>query len=281
MVGTQIIVSERVTDARGAVSYQAVLELAADGHAVATRFAPDIGAQDLRQCREVVAQMQIHRHAMRGADPCDFLALHHGLGGGLSPVGLRLQRLWADYATALGVYSGVADAYLAQPAPQRVSPELSLDLYRQTLGFHDLARARRFLAEDGPVLRALPLSAHHRECIHDVFFHLARRLGDRRAAYGYLQQAWLAHPNPDRAQILIADAGLFQLSQDVITYAAYLSAHQPLAPQQLAQLAVAYARSGEMAKAKAILRQLATSETEEARRLAPKIAAFLKAQAGV
>lgn len=281
MVGTQIIVSERVTDARGAMSYRAVLELAPDGDAVATRFAPDLSVQDLRQCRALVAQMQIHRQAIRGADPCDFLALHHGLGGGLSPMGLRLPRLWAEYATALGVYCGVADAYLAQPARQRVSPELSLDLYRQTLGFHDLARARRFLAEDGPVLRALPLSAHYRECIHDVFFHLARRIGDRRAAYGHLQQAWLAHPNPDRAQILIADAGLFQLSQDVITYAAYLAAHQPLAPQQLAQLAVAHARSGDMAKARAALRLLDAGETQEARRLIPKIAAFLKAQGGV
>ena len=278
MVGPKIIVSERVTDARGIVTYHAALQFDPDGAAVAHRFAHDLTANDLHKCRELVAQMQSYRQAMQSVDVCDFLGLRDHADYAPSPEGLRLLRLWADYATALHVFCGIADAYLAQPAQARVSPELSLDLYRQALGFHDLGRARRLLDEDGPVLGYKTLSAHYRECIYDTFFHLARRMGQRREAYGYLQHAWQARPNRERAEMLMGDASFYKLSDDVVRYASFLARQQPLSPQQLAQLAVAHARKGEMAKAEAALRDLQANATDDARKLAPKIAAFLKAQ---
>ena len=278
MVGPNIIVSERVTDARGIVTYHAAAQFGPDGVAVAHRFAHDLRADDLHKCRELVAQMQSYRQAMRSVDVCDFLGLRDQAGYAPSAAGLQLLRLWADYATGLHVFCGIADAYLAQPAQVRVSPELSLDLYRQALGFHDLGRARRFLDEDGPVLRHKTLSAHHRECIYDTFFHLARRMSQRREAYGYLQHAWQARPNRERAEILLGDASFFKLSDDVVRYASFLARQQLLSPQQLAQLAVAHARKGEMAKAEAVLGDLQANASDNARKLAPKIAAFLKGQ---
>ena len=75
MVGPKIIVSERVTDARGIVTYHASLQFNPDGAAVAHRFAHDLTANDLHKCRELVAQMQSYRQAMQSVDVCDFLGL--------------------------------------------------------------------------------------------------------------------------------------------------------------------------------------------------------------
>lgn len=275
LIGADVMVSERLTDARGTVSYRAVLICAPDGQSFAQSLVTDLTEGDLRECHLLVGQMQHYRQAMRRADPCDFSALHAVGAFGTTHAGLRLLKLWAEYATAVLVFGRIADAYLAKAPQKRVSVALSLDLYRQALNFHDLDRAQRFLDEDGPVLDQRHLSAHYRESIYDVFFHLARRMGQKRAAYGYLQQAWAARPNRERAQILLADAGFFQQSQDVVAYADYLAGQTALSPQQIGTLAVAHARLGDMTKAAACLEDLRQSDAATASSIAAKIAAYL------
>lgn len=275
--GDTILVSERLRGDDGLVAYSVALQMDPQSGAIVADYSGDLSERDVSQCRDLVAQMQRYEQAVARTGACNFVALSDPKNYPPDATSPALQRLWAEYAAQALIYGQVAEDYLAQPPEPRISPELSLDLYRKALSFHDLARGRRFLQEDIPILKKRGLSRHHRECLYDALFHLARRAGLREMAYTSMQWAWQACPNPERTAILFADAAYFKISDDVVRYATHLRKTKALSPLQLAQLAVAHARRGERKLAIQTRDALKALGSEEAERMAGKIGAFLAA----
>lgn len=275
--GDIILVSERLAGSDGLVTYKVALQMDPQTGGIFTDYSGDLSDRDVRMCRDSVVQMQRYEQAVKRTGACDFVALTDPANYCSDAMSPGLQRLWAEYATQALIYGQVVEDYLAQPPEQRISPELSLDLYRKALSFHDLVRGRRLVKEDMPILQNRALSRHHRECLYDALFHLARRAGLHELAYSSMQWAWQARPNPERTAILIADAAYFKMSDDVVRYSTHLLRTKALSPLQLAQLAVAHARRGERDLAIQTRDALKALGSEEADRMAGKIGAFLAA----
>lgn len=275
--GDTILVSERLLSSDDLVTYSVALKMDPRTRDIVADYSGDLSERDVSRCRDLVEQMQRYEHAVARTGACDFVALTDLENYPPNASSAILQRLWAEYAAQVLVYGLVAKDYLAQPPEQRISPELSLDLYRKALSFHDLVRGHRFLQEDMPVLQKRGLSRHHRECLFDSLFHLARRAGLRDTAYACMQQAWRAQPNPERTAILIADAAQLRQSDDVVRYTTHLRKVKDLSLLQMAQLAVAHARRGERDLAAQTLAALRAIGSDDAKRMADKVGAFLAA----
>jgi hypothetical protein len=273
-VNAQPAISQRLVDARGAVGFQIVFLRRADNQLMF--LAPHLPAPELAKCRALLTEFERLANLARMAGPYDPLALAQAKGAAMSLGQMQQLQLLGEYTTAALIYHAGVNAYLAQEAPARIAPNHALDIYRQALGFHDLAAIRRLLDGDAPHIAALPMTPHQRECLLDALYQMARRLNLRDRAFGFLRMVWDMRPSVQRAVLLMDEAALVQDSDMVLMAGQYLDHLGALKPRHLAQMVVAYRRQGKIDLAHAVLDQLSGFDTDEALVLTQKLLVYLE-----
>jgi hypothetical protein len=237
--------------------------------------APGYGKADIARFYAMLDKFDILANAQQKAGPFDALQLAHMAGDQLDLPQILSLKLIAEYTGAALIYASTMAGYLARPAAGRFQVGISLDLYRQALSFHDLPNIRRLVGEDGPKVVQHGMNSHARETVFDALFHMARRIGQREAAFEFLSKSWAAKHTLGRAYILIDEAVFFQQSPLIVEIAAFLDAQGQIGARQMAQLAVAQQRLGQTDAAMATFARLSAEKGENAQALAAKIAGFL------
>jgi hypothetical protein len=272
-VYAQPAISQKLVNARGTVTFQIIYLRRPDNQLMF--LAPRLPAAEMAQCRALMQEFERLANVARQAGPYDALALAQANGSALSLAQMQHLQMIGEYTTAALIYRASVETYLASPAPQRISPNHTLDIYRQALGFHDLDAIRRLLDGDGAHFPAVPMTPHQRECLLDAMYQMARRVNLRERAFGFLRMVWDMRPSAARAVLLMDDAALMQDSDMVLMAGQYLDHMGQLKPRNLAQMVVAHQRLGQIDMAHAGRSQLSMVETEEGLILTQKMLAFL------
>lgn len=266
-------VSERRVDARGTISFDVVM-LRGPNRAIAFQ-APGLSRGDIARFQTMLDKSESLAAAQQKAGPLDALQLATVAGDQLDLPQILSLKLIAEYTGAALIYASNMASYLARPVAGRFQLGISLDLYRQALSFYDIPSIRRLVDEDGPKVLHHGMNAHARETVFDALFHMARRIGQREAAFEFLCKSWAAKHTLGRAYILMEEAVFYQKSLLIVEIATFLDAQGQMAARQLAQLAVAQHRLGQTDAALATFARLSGNAGETAQALAAKIAGFL------
>lgn len=272
-VNGQPAISQRLVDPRGAVTFQIIYLRRPDNQLLF--LAPHLPAPEFAHCRKLLAEFERMANLARQAGPYDPLALAEANGAPLSLSQMQQLRLMGEYTAAALIYHASVQMYLANPAPKRITPNHALDIYRQALGFHDLAAIRHLLDGDSPHLESVAMTPHQRECLLDALYQMARRIHQRDRAFGILRMVWQMRPSVQRAVLLMDEAALVQDSEMVLMAGKYLDHLGALKPRNLAQMVVAYRRLGQIELAHTALNQLSMVDTDEGLVLTQKMLAYL------
>lgn len=266
-------ITERRVDARGTINFDVVM--VRGPNRTVEFLATGVGNAEIPRFHAMLDKFEILAKAQQKAGPFDALQLAKAGGDQLDLSQILSLRLIAEYTSAALIYASNIAGYLALPAAGRFQAGVSLDLYRQALSFHDVENIDRLVNEEGPIVLRRRMNNHACETVFDALFHLARRIGNREAAFEFLSRSWAAKHTIGRAFILLEDAVYYRRSALIVEIAAFLEEEGQMSARQMAQVAVAQARLGQTDAAMATFTRLAAQKGETAQILTDKIAKFL------